>query len=837
MDVAGRSGIQPITEFLRRIPLSWLGTIAIVACELFVFIFAASSIVGRHGEAPGAGWTARLRTPLWLVGEVNRAGPASVLQKGDQVLSVNGEPPRWLGPAYRLIGLRPGELYTLTIERDARTLSFRLAMGLDPGDHFVDGLATLFVAWLLFLAGLWIRLGGPHDATAKLGSVTFLFGGVAMAGGVFLGYPGWNFPTAALGIALARAPRPLQLAFGWDFFSRFPQPVAEGLAIRLLRRIFYGAAITVWAALNLPVFAELLHAPYPPRWPALQWLGRDGPFGTTASAAFDAIISAAVCYVLIRNYRLLADRDSRRRIRWAAASFGLGAISVLSLRLFQFAASIAKTPALETASYVADIVTTIAIALIPVTLAYAVVKHQVLGVRLFIRRGLQYLLAKNVLRLLLLAPALIVLIQIVREPNRSFSDMLFRSSWRFYLLVMGTAACSLRYRREVSRWLDRRFFRGALQEEETWVALTDSIRTALTEDEIARVVAHQIELALPVEGIYIFFHPAFDGPLRLAFPPAHTRAPGLEQRLKHHWADTLTGESLFATPLPFEKVDATQAAYPDVRPSLVAPLAGTDGKALGAIVLGPKKSEQPFTRRERELLQAIAAQVVMACEVLRLKRSVDLENRQRIAVLGRLERENIHLLNECLQCGECFAASQSRCPADGTPLQLTLPVERVIAGKYWLNRRLGAGGMGVVYEALDLRQDTLVAVKIMLGELFGNETALVRFRREAQAVASLRHPNIVGWLDFGPLPAGGAFLVMDLVSGLSWRKHLQSPKPLFAERVAHWTENLCQGVAAAHRSGIVHRDLKPENVMIAGSSGEEAAMVLDFGLAKLSSEV
>jgi serine/threonine-protein kinase len=144
--------------------------------------------------------------------------------------------------------------------------------------------------------------------------------------------------------------------------------------------------------------------------------------------------------------------------------------------------------------------------------------------------------------------------------------------------------------------------------------------------------------------------------------------------------------------------------------------------------------------------------------------------------------------------------------------------------------------MGVVYRALDHRLDKIVAVKIMTGELFGNRRALLRFKREAQAVALLRHPNVVGVHDFGELPAGGAFIVMDLVEGSSWRKHLSTASRLAPERIANWVEDLCSGVAAAHSSRVVHRDLKPENVMISSDLQRESALILDFGIAKLNLE-
>jgi tRNA A-37 threonylcarbamoyl transferase component Bud32 len=398
---------------------------------------------------------------------------------------------------------------------------------------------------------------------------------------------------------------------------------------------------------------------------------------------------------------------------------------------------------------------------------------------------------------------------------------------------MGTAAFSLRYRRQFSRWLDRRFFRVALQEEEAWVALAESMKSATTEREIADAVAHQVEMALPVNGMHILFRSPSDGRLNAAYSSSFHDAQKLCKELEEDRARTLAGNSVFMVAEP--NSDSASSIETDEE-LLVVPLLRNDGQNLGAFVLGPKKSEQPYTRKERELLEAVAAQVAMACEVLRLKRSIDYESRQRIAVLGRLDRENIQLLNECLSCGNCYDASMRQCPIDGSLLELTLPVERIIVGRYRLDRRLGAGGMGVVYQAVDLRLQKLVAVKIMTGELFGNRQALVRFRREAQAVASLRHPNIAGVHDFGQLPAEGAFLVMDLVNGFSWRRHLQFANPLAPERVASWVEDLCAGVAAAHSSGVVHRDLKPENVMISSDGGRETAMILDFGLAKLHSD-
>jgi tRNA A-37 threonylcarbamoyl transferase component Bud32 len=812
---------------------AWFRTTAIIICEISVFAFAISGIVARHADPAYPGWKCRLSPPIWVVKEVDRHGPAVALRPGDQLIGVNGTEPGWLGPAFKLMDLKPGQPYSLTIRRGTQTVSLRLLMGSHASVVLLDVEATLLFAFLLCLAGLVIRLGGQNDVTARLGNTCFFLGGMAWVGPVLLTYPGWSVPTTWLAVALARLPRPLQMSVGWDFLSRFPHPLPERLPVKVLRSAFYVSSIVLWALFNLPVFAELVHLPYSSAFRPLQWLGRDGPFATSADAAFDGVVGAAAFFVLMHNYRRIFDWDSRRRIRWVAVSFGVGALSLVCLRSIQLAASIAGGERLQTAEDVAEAATTVAMGLIPVALVYAGLKHRVLGIRLVIRRGLQYLLAKNVLRIVLLTPVLIVLVDVIRAPERSFSDLFLRSSWHFYVPVMLTAALSLRYRHQVGRWLDRRFFRVAMQEEEFLVAMTESIRTATTEDEIARAAERQIERALAADGVRIFFRSASSGELESGLSREPLDSQPLEHLLERHRLSASAKNSSLTAPLIVYDRAPPDQAFADPRELLVVPLIGTDGRTFGAFVLGPKKSEQAYTRRERELLQAIGAQVVMACEVLRLKRTVDRESRQRVTILGRLERESIRLLHECPQCGDCYDTSQSHCPRDGETLQLTLPVERLVSGRYELNRRLGAGGMGVVYEAVDTRLDKRVALKIMVGQLFGNQEALLRFKREAHAVASLAHRNIVGMHDFGELPAGGAFLVMDLVRGTSWRSHLRQNKPLLANRVAGWIEGLCEGAAAAHRCGIVHRDLKPENVMLSEGPDGETAMILDFGIAKL----
>src|SRR5207247_906225 len=155
-------------------------------------------------------------------------------------------------------------------------------------------------------------------------------------------------------------------------------------------------------------------------------------------------------------------------------------------------------------------------------------------------------------------------------------------------------------------------------------------------------------------------------------------------------------------------------------------------------------------------------------------------------------------------------------------------------GKYRLERAIGRGGFGAVFEATDLRLQRLVAAKVMMGSLFGDQAALRRFEREARAAAKIDHPNITRVHDYGTVGSGGAFLIMELVAGRTWRAELQRSGVIVPSRAAEWFRQLLDGLQFAHAMGIVHRDLKPENVMIVeGSGGDEAVKIMDFGLAKV----
>src|SRR5579885_1263135 len=148
-------------------------------------------------------------------------------------------------------------------------------------------------------------------------------------------------------------------------------------------------------------------------------------------------------------------------------------------------------------------------------------------------------------------------------------------------------------------------------------------------------------------------------------------------------------------------------------------------------------------------------------------------------------------------------------------------------GPYRLEGKLGRGGMGEVWRALDERLERPVAVKIVRRDT-DDPRAGDRFRREARAAAALNHPAIVQIHDIVETAEGEA-IVMELVAGQTLASLLKAAGPLSPSRALRLGGEIAEGLAAAHARGIVHRDLKPENVMVTEAGH---AKILDFGLAK-----
>ncbi len=158
-------------------------------------------------------------------------------------------------------------------------------------------------------------------------------------------------------------------------------------------------------------------------------------------------------------------------------------------------------------------------------------------------------------------------------------------------------------------------------------------------------------------------------------------------------------------------------------------------------------------------------------------------------------------------------------------------------GPYRVVRKLGSGGMGVVYEAVHKQIGRQAAIKLLHAQFAVQKDIVSRFLNEARAANLVRHPGIVDIYEFGMTASGNAYIVMEYIDGVSLATRLkQAAAPLGVSALPMF-QKMAQALAAAHDKGIVHRDLKPDNVMLIAdreAAGGERIKILDFGIAKLS---
>ena len=159
------------------------------------------------------------------------------------------------------------------------------------------------------------------------------------------------------------------------------------------------------------------------------------------------------------------------------------------------------------------------------------------------------------------------------------------------------------------------------------------------------------------------------------------------------------------------------------------------------------------------------------------------------------------------------------------------------AGNYRILDKISDGGMGTVYRAEHVMIGQRVAIKVLQPELTHNREIVARFFNEAKATSAIKHPGIVVVLDFGYLESGLAYIVMELLEGMTLARRIKMRGAMPEGEAAALLRGVCSGLSAAHDKGIIHRDLKPDNLFLiedADVVGGERIKLLDFGIAKLT---
>ena len=380
-------------------------------------------------------------------------------------------------------------------------------------------------------------------------------------------------------------------------------------------------------------------------------------------------------------------------------------------------------------------------------------------------------------------------------------------------------------------------YQEVTSQERVLLDLTRKVHNVQSIAEISRIVSDGLHVAFHPKSTQVFYRERHSRDLTLG----HSSGPYLAEevipqdssllRLVEAWgmAADYPDDLIGLTPQDASWLDQLEA-------KLVVPLAGRDKKLLGLLILGAKKSEESYTHHDRSLLRALTTQIALVYENARLEERVAESQQIQLEVLSGIAGGELGLVKECPTCGTCFDSTEELCTLDGNELRPALAIERVIEGRYRLDRRLGKGGMGAVYHATDLHLSRPVVIKILLGN-FATREAARRFETEAHLTARLHHPNIITLHDYGTTSTGAAYLVLELLEGESLAERIATQGPIPPAVLAIYFDEICAGILEAHRQQIIHRDLKPANIFLAGETdGNPIAKILDFGIAKLRNE-
>jgi GAF domain-containing protein len=518
----------------------------------------------------------------------------------------------------------------------------------------------------------------------------------------------------------------------------------------------------------------------------------------------------ATVYLLLRAWA--SQGEDRTRVGIFAIGLTAGAtpfiLQVLLEQMFPAYRAFAHSVAIE--PWVASVVFG-SLALVPLVTTYSVVFDRIVDLKVALRQAAQYALARYSIVGLTLVPFAALGLFVFQHRAEPLL-VLFAGPRPIGLgaaALLGVLALRLRHR--VLDAIDRRFFREPYDARQVLTSLVDGLQVE-TAEQLADVVVGEVERALHAD-VSVFVVDESTPALRNvggSHPPLSSNATVLSLVVADVHPMDVDLENA-ASPLrrlpPEETQWLTRGGF-----KLLIALRRAEGPS-GLLALPAKRSGLVYSAEDRRLLGAIASAAGLALDNLRLRSTPD----SPVEPAAR----------ECLECSRLSPSGSTICNCGGQVVVAAAP--QVLRGVFRLERRIGAGGMGVVYRAVDLNLGRDVAIKTLPRV---TPERVARLRREARTMAALEHPNLAvihGVETWRGVP----FLVQEFLAGGTLKERL-------AQRRMELAEILTLGVSLAgvleqlHAFGIVHCDIKPSNI---GFTQAGTVKLLDFGLARLLHEL
>src|SRR5579864_7000598 len=784
----------------------WLIAASFIACFVLGFIYLPLKLP----EATGINLSFRAN----IVASVKPGSPgaAAGVKKDDRIITIDGRP---VQSAIEYFSALSNTVFdhpvSMVVLRGSQELHLQLILNQSltnarTSQETLGWWVEVAASLTQLLVGLLVLFKRPRDLTAvaagiflcSLGTGNFYFvapGAAVVWRTLPLAIQWLTFPALILGInGLPVAPMVL-------FSLSFPKPL-----------LHHRWAWMILAVLATPLLAFatifdyiILFAPERAVNGFPGWLG--------VITEIDAPIAfLAPIVILAVSYFKLREVNERRRIRLLILGLLLFLVDLVAAFVFSLSPKTTRLSAIAVSPLV------FGLAQLPFTIcvAYAVLRQRLFQVSFIVRQSLQYAAARGILLVPIPILAGILIFDLVVHKDQTFGLLLSQHGWAYALMgVVGIVAHTKK-----SQWmelLDRRFYREHYNAQQLLRQTVDEIRASSNLAEVAPKAVARIEQALHPEFVAILTREATEPLYRcIAAAPAEFYPRGLSAESK-----LMSAFRLFAKPLQISLAESgwLKQQLPaedtnflrDARIDLMVPIAIAPHGREALMVLGRKKSEEPYGSEDQELLSGIGSALALLLE------------RPVTSALSGFE--------ECPRCGCCYESGMGRCANEGAQL-IRMPFKRLLTARYRLERRLGRGGMGTVYKATDASLERAVAVKLIREDLVTSSDALERFRRESKAAASFAHVNLVTVHDFGVDSDGRVFLVMELLEGVTLRQRFERQKKFSTQEILKILGGLCAGLEAAHEQGLIHRDLKPENIFLAQCGEDEVAKILDFGLAK-----
>ncbi|HEY4574498.1 MAG TPA: serine/threonine-protein kinase [Thermoanaerobaculia bacterium] len=717
----------------------------------------------------------------------------------------------------------------LTLGLIAFCATYAKFAGRDPSFAYVYyGLfATVFAA-----TGALLMLGGREDRRALALGGFFLAVATTWSDRPLRNL--WEGDPASYGLlALVEA---LEVSafipyFIWVFIREFPSPPPDRRPYQVIVTLSAAGGLALFAVNLLAYVLRLLGAPQAQALAVFAPGARQEVFYT-----FVDLLTAAALLALPWKARQAQGPEKRRARLFQQLLLLMFAPGFAFLVIYLLGAK----PFFDARPHLLFWIATCGLApglALPVAVPYAVLVHQVLDVRLIARRALQYLLARSLATALVAIPLVALATYFIANKDKSVTFLFSGHREQLLLAAILVGAAALRYRKTLLDAIDRRFFREQYDARHILGLLVERIRSIRDAASLADLVSREIDLALHLERATL-----------LALDPRSGILIDPRNRMRRlDWSSALAF-ALSDASAPLE-VDLASPHSPllklpepdrrwlaDSGFRLLVPILSRDGSLLGVLGLGEKKSGLPFLKEDRQLLHAIAANAAWVLELEIEQALVASQSSQPTpSSPGRLEPDDptprelllslpTEAAKECLKCGLIHASYTVLCSNCSKKLDPSL-VPHVLPGKFRFERRLGVGGMGVVYCGFDLALGRRAAIKTLRHV---SPEDVLRLLKEARTAALVSHPHLAPVYSMETWQ-GTPLLIMELLEGGTLAQRLLrerlSPRETVDLGVA-----MAGALAQLHASRILHRDVKPSNI---GYTRHGVPKLMDFGIARV----